>query len=653
MSLTGNHLFEADLNIIQAYNYKVDVNLGDRSFKKLPRAFPSPPIGNLPSLTRIRRRIAFISGIEPVDYHCCIKSCCCFTGPFATQTTCPYCGETRYTDSGSPRKIFQYIPLAPRLRALYADPDTAKTLRYRHDYQPQPGVVADIFDGSHYKSLCGTNVTIEGESLGYKFFSQPTDIAIGLSTDGFGPFKRRKQTCWPIIVFLYNFPPEIRVKLVSIFSLGMIPGPTAPKDYDSFLVPFVEEMLKLARGVPARDAYVDCTFMLRVYLLLVFGDMPALAKMLRIKSTNALLPCRACRIVALRDPAGGPHAHYYAALKTPSGPSYDPLGLPLRTHDEFIRQALQVATAEGTTQSDLAIRHGIHGVPVLTTLSSIAVPASFPHDFMHILENIIPMLVSHWTGAFKGLGVGSGDYEIPKAVWEAIGQACATSGSTIPTAFGARVPNVATLRYQFIAETWILFATFVGPVVLQGRFTQPVYYEHFISLVKLINLCLMLEISEPQLQYIEKGFAAWVMEYERSVSTCSAVTFGLKLRRLYYQHQFHRLPACTMPVHALLHIADDIRQAGPVWCYWAFAMERYCGLLANSTKSRRDPFISLSRRIRDIEELKLIRLKYNLTDVLDLDKTIVDAGQAYPQCTSFHRLFYMLNTCPNQILTSS
>jgi hypothetical protein len=94
-----------------------------------------------------------------------------------------------------------------------------------------------------------------------------------------------------------------------------------------------------------------------------------------------------------------------------------------------------------------------------------------------------------------------------------------------------------------------------------------------------------------------------------------------------------------MPVHALLHLANDMRRAGPVWCYWAFPMERYCGLLANSTKSRREPFISLSRRIRDIEELKLIRLKYNLKDILNLDQIVVDAGQAYPQCTPFHRPF--------------
>jgi hypothetical protein len=42
-------------------------------------------------------------------------------------------------------------------------------------------------------------------------FSDERDIARGLSTDGFSPFKKRKKTCWPIILFNYNLPPEIQL----------------------------------------------------------------------------------------------------------------------------------------------------------------------------------------------------------------------------------------------------------------------------------------------------------------------------------------------------------------------------------------------------------------------------------------------------------
>jgi hypothetical protein len=86
----------------------------------------------------------------------------------------------------------------------------------------------------------------------------------------------------------------------------------------------------------------------------------------------------------------------------------------------------------------------MNGVPILSTLSSLSFPSSFPHDFMHlIMENIIPGLVSLWTGEFKGLNTGDEDYELPKAVWNAMGEACTQSGNTIPLAFGSCVPNPA------------------------------------------------------------------------------------------------------------------------------------------------------------------------------------------------------------------
>ncbi|KAG8795320.1 hypothetical protein FRC12_016052 [Ceratobasidium sp. 428] len=50
-----------------------------------------------------------------------------------------------------------------------------------------------------------------------------------------------------------------------------------------------------------------------------------------------------------------------------------------------------------------------------------------------------------------------------------------------------------------------------------------------------------------------------------------------------------------MPVHALLHIADNIEQMGPIWCYWNFAMECFCGALVRARESNWFPFSSLNR----------------------------------------------------------
>lgn len=47
---------------------------------------------------------------------------------------------------------------------------------------------------------------------------------------------------------------------------------------------------------------------------------------------------------------------------------------------------------------------------------------SFPYDFMHLIwENLIKNLVLHWTGGFKDLDDGVEEYQLPQAIWEAIG----------------------------------------------------------------------------------------------------------------------------------------------------------------------------------------------------------------------------------------
>lgn len=516
----GYHLSEDDMTTIRAHNFKVDTDIGANTFEKLPRAFPE--LRDISSLQKLRTRVTFLSGVKPVVYDCCKNSCVCFTGAFEKLEKCPHCDEARYKPGGGPQNTFSYIPLIPRLVNLFLDEDTVNTMNYRSSYEHQPGTTADVFDSEHYRHLLRTRVTIEGEELPHRFFSQPTDIALGLSTDGFGPFKRRKQSCWPLLLFNYNLPPDVRFRLANVICLGVIPGPKQPKDTDSFLLPFVEECLQLEKGVPAFDKRSMQRFMLHVYLLLVFGDMPAIAKLMRMKGHNGYRPCRACEIVGISDP-GSTNKTYYTPLHRSGTGSYDPLHLPLRTHDQFMRQACEVASAStGAEEGRRGTHCGIAGVPMLSKLSSISFPTSFPHDFMHLMfENVVKSLVTIWTEDYKGLDSGKEDYVIPKNVWESIGSACSSSGDTIPAAFGCRVPNIESQRHYFISESWLLFATLLGPILLKRRFTKEIYYQHFTDLVKLINMCLQMRLSTTDIDKIESGFAQWVLQFERPVNFAS------------------------------------------------------------------------------------------------------------------------------------
>ncbi len=123
-------------------------------------------------------------------------------------------------------------------------------------------------------------------------------------------------------------------------------------------------------------------------------------------------------------------------------------------------------------------------------------------------------------------------------------------------------------------------------------------------------------------------------------------------RSYYYQHDASRLSVCPLTIHALLHIADSIRLAGPVWASWAYPMERYCGLLGPSIRSRRHPYASLNRYVLDSARLDHIKLLYQAHEVLSLRKPPVKEAVSIPGCASVSMPFRCLDYADSLIVTA-
>ena len=173
--------------------------------------------------------------------------------------------------------------------------------------------------------------------------------------------------------------------------------------------------------------------------------------------------------------------------------------------------------APTTAQSNiLAKNSGIKGIPILSYLPSLFFPYSFPYDFMHLIfENVMKNLILLWTGEFKGLDEGTGQYHLMPKVWEAVGTTTAASGPTIPSAFGAWPPNVCDDKMACTADTWSFWMLYLGPVLLSKRFQRRVYFNHFIELVKLIRICIQFKISTTEISTLREGFQNWVLKYEQ------------------------------------------------------------------------------------------------------------------------------------------
>jgi len=397
-------------------------------------------------------------------------------------------------------------------------------MSYRANYQRDSLHISDVFDGHQYWNLLSETVTIDGVPCNHRFFSEARDVAIGMMMDGFQIFKRARggtASCWPIIGINLNLPPEIRTHLSHIIPIGLIAGPDSPKDFNSYLRPFIDECKLLARGVRAFDAISDSGFDLHIYPISIHGDIQAIKHATNLKGPNSMCPCRACRIAAIRD-TKVPASTYYVPLRQPKKPgtedlTWDPYNLPLRADAEYHEQIreIQAETAVGRRKA-LCQEYGITGECDLLEIPSIRLSSSFPHDWMHLfLENHCKNLILLWTGRYKGLSEGREDYRIRDAIWETIGKETAACGATIPSAFSRRTPNIATEKRNFTAEDWMFWFVHIAPHVLNGRFPREKYYKHFMKLNNIMKICLQYSISRDEVLQLRSLIVDYVHEYEK------------------------------------------------------------------------------------------------------------------------------------------
>ena len=391
----------------------------------------------------------------------------------------------------------------------------ASAMQYRSQHQDDPGSLRDIFDGAYYQALRTAPVTIHGEPINptTTYFQDPRDVALGLSTDGYGVFTHGQSTAWPIILFNYNLPPETRFHSDNLLPLGIIPGPNKPADMDSFLIPLAEELFQLAAGVKAYDILTGSYFTLRAFLLVVFGDLPAVSMLMKMKGVNAISPCRSCKIKAIPIPTDGNRT---GTFYVPPHTNLTGLG---RSHGELMAQADLVDRAETKAEAEsLSKEFGIKGRSILSEIDSISFPQSFPFDFMHTAwENVMKTLIALWSGDYKGLDEGKNRYRIKKAVWKEIGARGAASNASIPSTFGPRIPDISEKGSYMSADMWSFWSQFLTPVLLRDSFEGSECYEHFIDLVDLFGLCLQRDISAAELDRIRSGFIDWVDRYHRCV----------------------------------------------------------------------------------------------------------------------------------------
>ncbi|CAK8543900.1 unnamed protein product [Lathyrus sativus] len=242
-------------------------------------------------------------GLDYKKIHACPNDCMLYWKEHENDNSCNICKASRWKefpqvesessehakyDHKVPAKVLRHFPLIPRFQRLFMCSKTAKEMRWHEEERSKDGKLRHPADGQAWRDF---------DRLHHDFASEPRNIRLGLSSDGFNPLRTMSlsHSTWPVMMVVYNYPPWLSMKSEYTMLSLLIPGPQSPgNDIDVYLQPLIEELKELWElGVYTYDASKNQTFKIRAAVLWTISDYPGYA-MLSGWSTKGKFACACC-----------------------------------------------------------------------------------------------------------------------------------------------------------------------------------------------------------------------------------------------------------------------------------------------------------------------------------------------------------------------
>ena len=473
------------------------------------------------------------------------------------------------------------------------------------------GEYRDFFDGKIYQRYLRR---VKG------LFKDHRSILLHLSMDGVPIIREGKpKSVTPVLLQILNLPPWLRQKRRNMILSMIIPGD--PPEIACWLKPLWRELQILSKGVWAIDGAMkrdveegalhyetDYQFKLQAWMVIAVGDQVAMCKLCGMKGAGSKHGCRRCWMTGTRIPGSRNKLYYY--------PHHGATGKqPERTNFE------EIARMAGMSKHDSVQKEvGVNAVSPLLDLpnQSVFFTRAIPYGIMHMIPiGITKLMFSIWRGVLpteqqpanrdpaSGVPWSPPPFVIDE-FWSDFGNELVNSASTLPAALGDAPMNINTQRTGYTAHQLHNFILLYSVPLLSGRLPEE-YLQHWITFVRAYEMLMSWTMNNEIVNEMEVLFAEWVEGYERMY--VQHVNDGYDTVTGYYQvaaTSADRMAWMTSNVHALLHLADQVRDCGPAFNMAEWCIERYCGYLKPHAKSRQMPEESLMYAAESEEMVKLV-----------------------------------------------
>ncbi|KAL4301596.1 hypothetical protein AHAS_Ahas17G0316700 [Arachis hypogaea] len=257
---------------------------------------------NIPTSFNKAKTMVRDLGLDYKKIDACPNDCMLYWKEYEKDTSCHECGASRWivhpvveADVLPSKKYhnilvktLRHFSLIPRLQRLFMCSATAKSMRWHDEERRKDEKLRHPADGQSWKDFDNHHTN---------FALDPHNVRLGLSSDGFNPYRTMSisHSTWPVVLMAYNLPPWMSMKHEYFMLSLLIPGPKSPgNDINIYLQPLIEELKELWEvGVETYDASKNETFQMYAALMWTISDFSAYA-MLSGWSTKGKLACPCC-----------------------------------------------------------------------------------------------------------------------------------------------------------------------------------------------------------------------------------------------------------------------------------------------------------------------------------------------------------------------
>ncbi|KAG2208192.1 hypothetical protein INT45_010943, partial [Circinella minor] len=540
-----------------------------------------------PLLSYFRSRNALRSSypVQPKEFHVCQRGCMLHKDD-DTSKFCNHCKEPKYREDGvTPVATMKYLPLKEQLTLFLNESNTRDLLHYLSTRQTLSNdLMTDIFDGGVYKDLKETR------------FKKDLDLSISLFTDDFQTFKRGTHSMTLVHVVIHNLPPNIRMKDCYMLQPCIAPGPKKPADISTFLEPILEELNDLYRnGITVNIDGDDIN--IKVHLLFIGGDIPAVAKLAGHAGHQHYHGCRFCTIrgVFIKNRMiFPPNDMTLKELKNLIKNNRSKMSMEENvvqededTEDESYDQdqddtsdvegmesddleqvrpksTIRLSTMYQTENKDLGQKKAC----LFSHLPTFHGATFFPVDPMHLLGPGIRKQL--WRIMCGEYGKEGNPLYLTKSQRELIGSRIAGSRSLIPSSFSGDCGDISFQSGFYRAVDWIHFVLYLVPTTILEFYNANDTKQALVNLATIYRYTLSREICSDDIQKLQTAVKSWINWLKRQV------------------RQSNILPTVfTVNVHYLTHLHKIIERIGPLPYIAAFSMERTIGNIKRRIHSKR------------------------------------------------------------------